>query len=30
MVALGLSGLEVDYPYAGTSPVFPDAAAERP
>ncbi len=28
-VPLGLSGLEVDYPYIGTSTAFPDAAAEQ-
>ena len=28
-VPLGLAGLEVDYPYIGTSPAFPDAAAEQ-
>jgi len=28
-VSLGLSGLEVDYPYLGTSPAFPDLASER-
>jgi predicted metal-dependent phosphoesterase TrpH len=28
-VPLGLSGLEVDYPYLGTSPAFPDPASER-
>jgi len=29
LVPLGLSGLEVDYPYAGTSPMFPDEGSER-
>ena len=29
LVPLGLSGLEVDYPYLGSSPMFPDAASER-
>jgi 3',5'-nucleoside bisphosphate phosphatase len=29
LVPLGLSGLEVDYPYLGTSPAFVDAASER-
>ena len=28
-VPLGLSGLEVDYPYLGSSPAFPDPASER-
>jgi len=29
LVAMGLSGLEVDYPYVGSSPMFADAASER-
>lgn len=29
LVPLGLSGLEVDYPYLGTSTAFPDLASER-
>ena len=28
-VPLGLAGLEVDYPYFGTSPAFPDLRSER-
>jgi hypothetical protein len=28
LVPLGLSGLEVDYPYLGTSPAFPDHGSE--
>jgi len=28
-VPLGLSGLEVDYPYLGTGPAFPDRESER-
>ena len=29
LVAMGLSGLEVDYPYLGSSPMFADAGSER-
>ncbi|MCX6557212.1 MAG: PHP domain-containing protein [Candidatus Aminicenantes bacterium] len=29
LVPLGLSGLEVDYPYLGTSPAFADVASEK-